>query len=135
MNTPAVSRPDLWKQYEIQVDLYKNYLKLALEVNVFYYAITGAIVSYYFAHKAESSVQYALLLPIIMSAMLSLFFTWGGQLNRLSREEMFRVRDALGLQTAPEFEVLTWLLRIFAVLMLTVAATLSALLFGGLKIA
>ena len=135
MNTPTVSRPDLWKQYEIQVDLYKHYLKLALEVNVFYYAITGAIVSYYFAHRAESSVQYALLLPIIMSAMFSFLFIWGGQLNRVSREEMFRVRDALSLQTAPEFEVLTWLLRIFAVLMLTVAATLSALLLGSLKIA
>lgn len=135
MNAPMVSRPDLWKQYEIQVDLYKHYLKLTLEMNVFYYAITGAIVSYYFAHRAESAVQYALFLPIIMSAMFSFLFIWGGQINLVSRKEMFRVRDALGLCTAPEFKVLTWLLRIFAVLMLTVAVTLSGLLFECLKIA
>lgn len=134
MTASTISCADLWKQYEINVDLFKHYLKLTLEVNVFYYAITGAIVSYYFAHKAESAVRYALGLPILMSVMLSIFFIWGSSINRKSREEMFRVRDALGLRVAPDFSVLTWILRIFSVLMLTVAATLSGLMFGCLNI-
>jgi hypothetical protein len=48
----APTREDLWKQYEVHVDLYKHYLKLSVEVNVFYYAITGALLSYFFAHQS-----------------------------------------------------------------------------------
>ena len=74
MNALALSKDDLWKQYEISVDLYKHYLKLTIEINVFYYAITGAIVSYYFAHRAEApDIRFALMLPILMSVLLALF--------------------------------------------------------------
>ena len=135
MNTPHVPRDDLWKQYEIQIDLYKHYLKLTIEINVFYYAITGAILSYYFSHKADPEVRFALLLPIAMSVLLALFFIYGAILNRVTREEMFRVRDALGLEVAPEFAVLSWLLAIFSLLMIVVAASLFALVTGGVSVA
>lgn len=136
MNSLALSKDDLWKQYEISVDLYKNYLKLAIEINVFYYAITGAIVSYYFAHHMESpEIRFALLLPILMSVLLALFFIYGSIMNRHSRDEMFRVRDALGLRVAPEFAVLSWLLIVFAALMMLVALSLGAILFGCVNVA
>ena len=37
----------LWRQYSLHVDLYKFYLDLAIKINVFYYAVTGAILAYY----------------------------------------------------------------------------------------
>jgi len=43
------NRDTLWKQYELHVSLYKEYLKLLLEFNVFYYAATGALLSYFFS--------------------------------------------------------------------------------------
>jgi len=136
MNIPALSKDDLWKQYEISVDLYKHYLKLVIEMNVFYYAITGAIVSYYFAHRTEApEIRFALMLPILMSVLLAGFFIYGSRMNRYSREEMFRVRDALGLHVAPEFAVLGWLLLIFAALMGLVSLSLGAILFGCVNIA
>ena len=136
MTAPPVSRDDLWKQYEISVDLYKHYLKLAIEINVFYYAITGAIVSYYFAHRtAEPEIRFALALPILMSILLAAFFIYGSIMNRYSREEMFRIRDALGLRVAPEFAVLSWILIIFAALMGLVAISLGALLLGCINVA
>jgi cytochrome b subunit of formate dehydrogenase len=102
MNALALSKDDVWKQYEINVDLYKHYLKLTIEINVFYYAITGAIVSYYFAHRMEApDIRFALMLPILMSVLLALFFIYGSIMNRYSRDEMFRVRDALGLRVSP----------------------------------
>lgn len=135
MNALALSKDDLWKQYEISVDLYKHYLKLAIEINVFYYAITGAIVSYYFTHHMESpEIRFALLLPILMSVLLALFFIYGSIMNRYSRDEMFRVRDALGLRVAPEFAVLGWLLIVFAALMVLVALSLGAILFGYVNV-
>lgn len=136
MNTPAVSREDLWKQYEISVDLYKHYLKLVIEMNVFYYAITGAIVSYYFAHRTEEpEIRFALVLPILMSLLLAGFFIYGSIMNRFSRVDMFRIRDALGLRVAPEFAVLSWLLVIFAALMGLVAISLGVLLLGCVNVA
>lgn len=136
MNTPVISKDDLWKQYEISVDLYKHYLKLVIEMNVFYYAITGAIVSYYFAHRTEEpEIRFALMLPILMSVLLAGFFIYGSIMNRYSRDEMFRIRDALGLRVAPEFAVLGWLLIIFAALMGLVALSLGAILFGCVNVA
>jgi hypothetical protein len=130
VNASMITRDDLWKQYEISVDLYKHYLKLAVEINAFYYAITGAILSYYFAHKAEESIRFALILPLLMSVFLALLFIYGAILNREMRAEVFRVRDALGLKAAPEFAVLGWFLTIFAILKIMVAAGLAGLLFG-----
>ena len=130
-----LSHEDLWKQYEIQIDLYKHYLKLTIEINVLYYAITGALLSYYFAHRSEVSIRFALVLPFLMSVMLGVLFIYGAVLNRVSRTDVFKLRDALGLQVAPEFAVLGWFLVICAVLMLTVAIGLAALVTGYISVA
>ena len=135
MNALVFSKEDLWKQYEISVDLYKHYLKLTIEINVFYYAITVAIVSYYFAHRVEApDTRFALALPILMSILLAIFFIYGCAINRYSRDEMSRIRNALQLFIIPEFAVLDWLLIIFAVLMVLVAMSLGAILMGCVNI-
>ena len=134
MNTPTPSPADLWKQYEIKVDLYKHYLKLTIEINVFYYAITGALLSYYLAHRTDPAVRFALVLPMLMSILFALLFIYGAILNRLSRAEIFRVRNDLGLSVAPDLAVLGWLLTICATLMLLVAVGLGALILGCITV-
>ena len=135
MNIPQISREDLWKQYELHADLYKHYLKLTIEINVLYYAVTGALVSYYLAHRTVASIRFALVLPLLMSFLFGGLFICGAMLNRVSRAEMFEVRDKLGFKVAPEFSVLGWLLGICATLMISVAVVLSALLFGCIDVA
>ena len=47
---PADSQPSrdvLWKQYELHVTLYKSHMELVVKLMTFYYAVTGAIVSFY----------------------------------------------------------------------------------------
>lgn len=114
----------LWKQYQLHVDLYRSYLELVLKLNLFYYAITGAILSFYFAHTEEPLVRFSLALPLVMSAAFSGFFIYGAILSRHSREEIFKIRDALGFHTAPEVKVLIVFLWIFAAIFMMVAATL-----------
>ena len=114
----------LWKQYQLNIDLYRSYLELVLKVNLFYYAITGAIVSFYFAHAADSLIRFALVLPLVMSVAFSGFFIYGAILSRHTRMEIFKIRDALGFHTAPEVRVLIVFLWIFAVIFALVAATL-----------
>ena len=114
----------LWKQYELNVNLYRSYLELVLKVNLFYYAITGAIVSFYFAHPGEPLVRFSLVLPLFMSVAFAGFFIYGAILSRHTRTEIFNIREALKLQTAPEVNVLIVFLWIFAVVFALVAAAL-----------
>lgn len=126
---PFPTRAELMRQYEISVDLYKHYLKLTIELNVFYYAITGALVSYYFAHQSESLMRWTLALPLLMSILFAGLFIYGGVQQDFLHQEVFRIRDALGFRVAPELLVLSIFLYIFAALMLTVAAGLGVLMF------
>ena len=103
-----------WRQYSMQVDLYKHYLKILIEFNVFYYAITGAILSYYLTHASAPLIKYSLLLPLAMSVLFTGFFIYGAILMNITRHEIFQIRDQLGFESAPDLQVLSLLLRIFA---------------------
>lgn len=118
----------LWRQYELHVDLYKYYLKLALEFNFLYYAITGAILSYYFAHSDLPLVKYSLVLPVVMSVLFCGFFMYGAYLIEASRTDVFQIRDSLKLDVAPDLNVLSVLLRLFAALMCVVAVAIVVLM-------
>lgn len=118
----------LWKQYSQNVDLYKFYMDLVIKINVFYYAVTGAILSYYFSHLEVANIRFSLLLPILMSVAFAGFFVYGAVLMRALRQEVFDIRDALGLKVAPELQVLSVLLYIFAVVFSFVAIGCSYLL-------
>ncbi|MFA4844255.1 MAG: hypothetical protein WC632_04805 [Candidatus Margulisiibacteriota bacterium] len=119
----------LWKQYSQNVDLFKFYMKLVLELNVFYYAVTGAIFSFYFANHKITNIQYSLMLPLFMSLAFAGFFFYGAHLMKCIRQEVFDIRDNLGLKVAPDVGVLSLLLRIFAVLFIIVAIVCVYIVF------
>lgn len=119
----------LWRQYSMAIDLFKHYLKLAVEFNVFFYGITGGVVSYYFAHSTEPLMRYALYLPFAMSVLFSMFFVYGAYLMGYLRREVFDVRDALQLKTAPDLQVLSIFLLISATLMVCVAVGLGRIIW------
>jgi hypothetical protein len=123
------TRAELLRQYEISVDVYKHHLKLAIELNVFYYAITGALLSYYFAHATEQLMRWSLLLPLVMSALFACLFVYGGIQQNVTRTDVFQIRDALGFKVAPETLVLSILLYILAALMIVVGCALAYLVF------
>jgi len=103
----------LWKQYALHVDLYKFYLDLGVKVNAFYYAVTGSILTYYFQNASNGVARYALLLPIAFSITLAGVFFYGASQLGVVRTELFRIREKLGLETAPEMMVLIIFLRVF----------------------
>jgi len=119
----------LWKQYELQVSLYKEYLNLALKLNMFYYAATGAVISYYFSQAKIPWMKYSLLFPVVMSFGFAAFFLYAAKLVPVVREELFAIRDQLRLLTAPDYAVLSWMLRLSAVLFLVVGVSLLCLMF------
>ena len=131
MSQPSPTRHDLWRQYQTHVDLYKHYLELTLKLNVFYYAVTGAIVSFYLSRHQPGVLKYVLVLPVVMGLGFALLFIFGGVLNLISRWEVKRLVGALGLMVYPEFWVLSILLWLSATLFSIVAAGLGFLLCKG----
>jgi len=119
----------LWRQYSQHTDLYKFYLSLVLKANIFYYAITGAILSYYFTNIEKGPIKYSLLLPIILSISLGMIFLRGALLMKYPRREMFRIRDELGLDSAPEFNILTLFLYVFGIILFLVGTFLLLFFF------
>jgi len=49
-----------WRQYSQTVELYKFYMDLMVKFNVFYYAVTGAILSFFFANPDIDDIEFAL---------------------------------------------------------------------------
>ncbi len=124
------SQDILWKQYELHVGLYKEYLNLVLKFNVFYYAATGALISYYLSNEQKSPwMKYSLLFPVLMSFGFAFLFFYAASKSHVTREELFAIRGELGLKTAPEYLVLTIFLWLSAALLVVVAASLLLVIF------
>ena len=117
-----------WRQYDRLITLYREYLDLVLRLNMFFYAITGALVSYTLKDSSGDDVaRWALWLPILMAVALAVVFVYGACLPPMLRLHVFRLRDELALGVAPDLGMLTWLLILFAALFFIVAVGLAFL--------
>ena len=114
----------LWKQYQENIDLYKFYMDLIIKFNMFYYAVTAGIISFYFANTGIESIKYLLLLPTMMSVFFALFFIYAAKLMNPLRNEVFKIRDEIGFTTSIDIGVLSVLLYIFSVLYIIIAIAL-----------
>ena len=99
-----------------------------VKINVFFYGITGAILSFYFVHPDIPLLRLSLAFPLAMSVVLGFLFLVGAVLATVPRRETFEIRDALGLKAAPEIGVLILFLGAFAALLLVVAGGIAWLL-------
>ena len=101
----------LWKHYEVTLDLYKHYQELLLKLVIFYYAITGGILSFYFSKVGAASnlglIRYSLLLPLAMSVGCSLIYVFSVIALNIAQQDLLGTAEKLGLDAAPDFRVLT----------------------------
>ena len=121
----------LWERYKHEVDLHRSYLDLAIKLNIFNYAVTGAIVSFYFLHiEGEPLVRYSLILPFLMSGGLAIFFFRSALAARYSQENIHKLADDLkfdvGSMVAAVLEFLLW---VFFSTLVIVAIGLFVLFF------
>ena len=119
----------LWKQYEQHITTYKFYLEILVKLMTMFFAVSGAMLSFYFTKTDINSAKLALYLPLIMSIGLFLFFIIGVFLSTATRNDVFSLRDQLGLEVSPELGVLTLLLGIFTVITLVCAIGLGYVLW------
>ena len=120
----------LWKQYEQHISTYKFYLEILVKIMTMFFAVSGAMLSFYFTKTDISTAKYALYLPLIMSVCLTFFFGVGAFFSTVTREDVFNLRDQLELEVSPELGILTLLLGIFAVVTLSCSIGLGYVLWS-----
>jgi hypothetical protein len=119
----------LWKQYDQHITTYKFYLDMLIKLMTMYFAVSGAMLSFYFTKTEIESAKLALYLPWLMSVGLFIFFSVGAYLSTITREDVFSIRDQLELEVSPELGVLTMLLGIFSIVTLLCGVGLGYVLW------
>ena len=110
------------------VDLYKFYVDLAIKVIVSYYAITGAIVSFYFTKSGLPIARWALALPCVMSFGLAVLFRWGAGLWQIVRDNTFDLAERLELSSVFELRALSMILNASAILLVATGLAMVAII-------
>jgi hypothetical protein len=119
----------IWKQYDQHIATYKFYLEMLVKLMTMYFAVSGAMLSFYFTKTDVATAKLALYLPWLMSIGLFIFFSVGAYLSTVTREDLFNLRDKLQLDVSPELGVLTMLLIIFSIITLACGIGLSYVLW------
>lgn len=102
----------LWKQYNVYTDLFKFYVNTTWQVVTWFYAITGAILVYYFDHAPKNAyLRYALVLPAVLSFGFSRIFTVGARQSKDLVNWLEYIRSQLSLPGRPHVEVLNLFLE------------------------
>tara|TARA_R110001599_G_scaffold353550_1_gene593746 strand:- start:1343 stop:1726 length:384 start_codon:yes stop_codon:yes gene_type:complete len=114
-----------WKDYEMSIALHKTYLEFAIKLNLFHYAITGAILSFHFAKESPTVSILGLFLPMFLSFSLGCFFLYGTKLAMTLRGNIKKRAEIIGLHVYPEGVVLVIICGIFGVAMLTVGLVIA----------
>ncbi|PXX93811.1 hypothetical protein DIT71_03160 [Marinobacter vulgaris] len=126
MDQPEVD----WCQYQQHIETYKFYIEMAVKIIGLYFAVSGAMLSFYFANTDTEQAKLALYLPWLIGIGLSLFFTTGAVLSVVTRDDVFKLREKLGLEVAPETGVLTLLLGIFSIVLVACVIGFSYVLWS-----
>jgi hypothetical protein len=120
----------LWEQYKHCIDLHRSYLDLVIKINVFYYAVTGAIISFYFYNSEDPLMRFSLVLPFLMSIALAIFFYRAASAADVTHSDIEKMATNLGFEVFSVIAaVLAFLLRIFFGLMVVSAIGIFILFF------
>ena len=117
----------LWRRFELHVSLFKHYLELTLKINVAFYAISGAVLSYVLAHPGDRTSQGGLLIPLVLGIGLTTVSVFGALMLGETRRDLLAIRDELELQTIPEIRVLSLLLWVSSLGFLAVSIAVLVL--------
>jgi hypothetical protein len=120
----------LWLQYLVLVNLYKFYLEIALKSAVWYFATTGAILTYFFSHIAGPDAR-----PLLFVLLFLSFASFGfGYLHFRGARHMHEVLPwleyialSLRIPGRPHVEFIAAFLLINSILYTAVAAACSTL--------
>ena len=118
--------------YKIFVDIFKGYLDTALSAHIWFYAITGAIVSYYLNSKLQDSyIRYSLLLPLALGVALVITCWIGWRQASALKDQTNRIGTELNIAEFPPVDILRNSLLAFGILDVLIIFGLAVLFWGS----
>lgn len=111
----------LLHQYDTLVGIYKHHLDLVLKVNIFIYAITGAILSFYFSKPKTGIIAYSLIFPIAINLCYGAFFFFASTKIDIFTADVKAIANALKIISYPDITFLKHSLKISALLYLIIS--------------
>lgn len=125
------SRQELdWRQYQLLTSVVERGLDLLLKANTFYFAVTGAMLSFYLSRPepARLVLRFGLLLPIVMGLAFAAVFVSHGLTVWKSHREIERLAESLGFQAWVNPASVRYWLFVSAGLFTVIAVGLAALI-------
>lgn len=128
-------RNPLWANYAILVDLYKHYLDVAWKASVWYYAVTGAILTYYLGHDSDQlpgPLPLLLLFLALVSLGLALLNIKAAGNFMSTRDLLERIACKLNLPGRPHVEFAVDFVIFNALLMVIICCAAMGLFVADL---
>ena len=117
-------------QYQVIVDLYKHHLEIILKVNIFMYAITGSILSFYLSQNNHNGlVKYSLVFPIIINLFFSVFFFYASTKIHWFDKDITYITARFKYLSKPDVMILKYSLILSAALFILVSSGLSLITY------
>ncbi|MDP7142408.1 MAG: hypothetical protein QF692_06610 [Alphaproteobacteria bacterium] len=125
----------LWQKYRHQIDTNRGYIDIVIKLNLFYYAITGSILSFYFASASDAQLfRYVLLFPIVMSLCFAFISFGGARSAKVSQRELRSLASTLDFEShSVVANILKNILYVSSVLTFIVAIAMMVLFFTGVR--
>jgi hypothetical protein len=98
--------------YKIFVDVFKGYLDTGLNANIWFYTLTGAIVTYYLSNRngEKSHLKFSLLLPFVLGIQIIVLSILGVKQARFI-ESTLKAATNIQLEYIPAVEILVNFLK------------------------
>jgi hypothetical protein len=120
-------------ELKIRVDTYQKYINITLQVNAFYYAITGGVLGVYL-NRPDGQLVYFLLLPIFMGGILGGILLHGANLQKNASGKIQAILTKLNdepikqdIKPIDDIDLLRQLLLIFGFTFLLVGTALTVM--------
>ncbi len=93
-----------WRQYELLTGFARHWLELALKACLFYFAVTGALLSFYASRPDPTKLvlRLTLLLPLVMGVCFMSVSAVHALTVKRARAEVKRLADELGFSSWPD---------------------------------
>ena len=115
----------LQHQYDKIIELYKYHSESILKADMFLYAITGAILSYYLSTPNEGANRFALIFPCMVNLVYGSLFCFASTKVSPFQSDLKAIVSALQLISYPDIMFLRITLLVSGVFHLVIAVGLS----------
>jgi hypothetical protein len=118
-----------WNRYITHIDLYKFIFELMTKLNIFFYGITGAILSFYLSKAANGTdLEYVLLLPIFFGLGISALAIYGDITLKHSKADIEYLVNKMDISVGIQTNSLNYVIR-FSSLFCVVTSIVVAFMF------